>query len=140
MIEAAGSSVTFERDGRRATFHRPHPGKEALRYRGYTASMSFDPQDHIIVGRVEGIDDIVTFHAEGVKEFERHFHEVVDDYIAACDQLGGKAEKPASGNLMLRIDPNLHATALKISQRQGLSLNKWAEQALRAATLSGVEV
>jgi len=34
----------------------------AMTYRGYTASMTFDPEDHIIVGRVEGIDDIVTFH------------------------------------------------------------------------------
>jgi hypothetical protein len=33
VIEGAGSSVTFEKDGMRAYFHRPHPGKEALRYR-----------------------------------------------------------------------------------------------------------
>ena len=33
VIEGAGSSVTFDHEGRRATFHRPHPGKEALRYR-----------------------------------------------------------------------------------------------------------
>ena len=33
MVEGSGSSVTFEWQGRRATFHRPHPGKEALRYR-----------------------------------------------------------------------------------------------------------
>jgi len=33
IIEGAGSSVTFDWQGRRATFHRPHPGKEALRYR-----------------------------------------------------------------------------------------------------------
>ena len=32
-VEGPGSSVTFEWHGRRATFHRPHPGKEALRYR-----------------------------------------------------------------------------------------------------------
>jgi hypothetical protein len=32
-IEGAGSSVTFEWHGRKATFHRPHPSKEALRYR-----------------------------------------------------------------------------------------------------------
>lgn len=32
-IEGAGSSVTFEKDGIRAYFHRPHPSKEALRYR-----------------------------------------------------------------------------------------------------------
>jgi len=33
MAEGPGSSVTFEWQGRRASFHRPHPGKEALRYR-----------------------------------------------------------------------------------------------------------
>ena len=32
-IEGAGSSVTFERDGLRVYFHRPHPRREALRYR-----------------------------------------------------------------------------------------------------------
>ena len=33
MIEGAGSVVTFESSGRKLTLHRPHPGKEALRYR-----------------------------------------------------------------------------------------------------------
>lgn len=33
VVEGKGSSVTFEKDGLRATFHRPHPDKAALRYR-----------------------------------------------------------------------------------------------------------
>ena len=33
IIEGAGSSVTFEWQGSKLTLHRPHPGKEALRYR-----------------------------------------------------------------------------------------------------------
>ncbi len=33
VIEGSGSSVTFERDGIRAYFNRPHPDKAALRYR-----------------------------------------------------------------------------------------------------------
>ena len=33
LLEGAGSSVTFDLEGRKATFHRPHPGNEALRYR-----------------------------------------------------------------------------------------------------------
>ncbi|AHF01486.1 MULTISPECIES: type II toxin-antitoxin system HicA family toxin [Thiomicrospira] len=33
VIEGSGSSVTFEKDGKRAYFHRPHPQKEALKYR-----------------------------------------------------------------------------------------------------------
>ena len=33
VVEGAGSSMTFELDGRRMTLHRPHPRKEALRNR-----------------------------------------------------------------------------------------------------------
>ena len=33
VVEGAGSSVTFEFNARKLTLHRPHPGKEALRYR-----------------------------------------------------------------------------------------------------------
>jgi hypothetical protein len=33
VIEGNGSSVTFEREGIKVFFHRPHPQKEALRYR-----------------------------------------------------------------------------------------------------------
>ncbi len=33
IIKGDGSSVTFEKNGVRAHFHRPHPQKEALRYR-----------------------------------------------------------------------------------------------------------
>jgi len=33
IIEGSGSSVTFEKEGKRAHFHRPHPEREVLRYR-----------------------------------------------------------------------------------------------------------
>ena len=33
VMEGTGSAVTFEHGGHRANFHRPHPAKEALRYR-----------------------------------------------------------------------------------------------------------
>ncbi|WP_218079868.1 type II toxin-antitoxin system HicB family antitoxin [Anthocerotibacter panamensis] len=102
-------------------------------YKGYTASMVFDPEDKIIVGRVIGIDDIISFHGESVTEFEANFHAVVDGYIAAVEVLGSAPEKPASGKLMLRIAPEVHAAALKAAARNGSSLNKWAEKALEAA-------
>jgi hypothetical protein len=33
LVEGSGSSVTFEKDGLRVHFHRPHPARDALRYR-----------------------------------------------------------------------------------------------------------
>lgn len=109
----------------------------AMSYKGYTASMAFDPDDKIIVGRVLGIDDIISFHGESVTEFEASFHTVIDGYIAAAKELGSAPEKPVSGKLMLRVAPEVHAAALKAAARSGTSLNKWAEKALGAAARRG---
>lgn len=48
VVEGVGSSVTFEFGGRKMTLHRPHPGKEALRYRvlavrEFIARMGIEP-------------------------------------------------------------------------------------------------
>lgn len=99
-----------------------------MSYKGYTASMTFDVDDKVIVGRVLDVDDIIVFHGESVAEFEASFHAAVDGYIAACEQLGSAPEKPVSGKLMLRIRPTVHAAALKAAARNGVSLNKWANR------------
>jgi predicted HicB family RNase H-like nuclease len=105
----------------------------SMTYLGYTARMDFDVDDKIIVGRVIEIDDIITFHGESVADFEMAFKTAVDGYLAACKQLEQTAEKPASGRLMLRVNPAVHAAAVKASARSGQSLNKWAEKALSQA-------
>jgi len=105
-----------------------------MSYRGYVASMTFDAEDKVIVGRVLDVEDVITFHGESVADFEANFHMVVDDYIAACESLGGVPEKPASGKLMLRVAPDVHAAALKAAARRGISLNKWAEEVLSVAS------
>jgi HicA toxin of bacterial toxin-antitoxin, len=48
VVEGGGSSVTFEFGGRKMTLHRPHPGREALRYRvlavrEFIARMEIEP-------------------------------------------------------------------------------------------------
>ena len=105
----------------------------SMSYKGYTASMVFDAEDKIIVGRVLGIDDIIAFHGKSVDEFESHFHSAIEDYLSASRALGSPPEKPASGKVMLRIAPEVHAAALKAAARSGTSLNKWAEGALGKA-------
>lgn len=105
----------------------------SMTYKGYAASMVFDAEDKIIVGRVLDIDDIISFHGESVAEFEANFHAAVEGYIAASVELGSAPEKPASGKLMLRIAPEVHAAALKAAAKSGTSLNKWAEKALGTA-------
>ncbi len=105
----------------------------SMSYKGYTSSMVFDAEDKIIVGRVLDVDDIISFHGDSVAEFESNFHAAIEDYLAASKELGSAPEKPASGKLMLRIAPEVHAAALKAAARSGTSLNKWAEGALGKA-------
>jgi predicted HicB family RNase H-like nuclease len=111
-----------------------HIMNNTMPYRSYDASMTFDADDKVIVGRVLDVDDIISFHGESVAEFEVNFHGAIDDYISACEQLGSSPEKPPGGKLMLRVAPTVHAATLKAAARDGLSLNKWAEQALNAAS------
>lgn len=104
-----------------------------LKYKGYTARMDFDDEDKILVGKVLDIQDTIVFHGESVREFEAAFHTAVDDYIAACDKLEQRPEKPASGRLMLRVNPRIHAAAIRKAALEGQSLNKWAERILEQA-------
>jgi predicted HicB family RNase H-like nuclease len=104
-----------------------------MEYRGYRSGMTFDPDDRIIIGRVLDIDDIIGFHGESIAEFEQAFHEAIDDYLEACKKLAQEPDKPASGQLMLRVEPAIHAAALKAAKRERISLNKWAARALSEA-------
>jgi predicted HicB family RNase H-like nuclease len=104
-----------------------------MHYKGYTASMNFDTEDQVIVGRVLDIDDIIAFHGESVAQFQTHFHSAIDAYLAASVALGSAPDKPASGKVMLRIAPEIHAAALKAAARNRTSLNKWAEATLGKA-------
>jgi len=76
--------------------------KNTITYRSYTASLELDEDDHILVGRVLEVDDVIVFHGVSITEFTQAFHEAVDGYVTMCEKLGQTPEKPASGKLMLR--------------------------------------
>jgi len=108
----------------------------SMTYKGYLARIEYDNGDRIFVGRLAGMRDIITFYGDSVAGLEAAFHEAVDDYLAACERLGQQPEKPASGNLMLRIPPEVHQAALAAAQASGISLNQWAAKALAKAARS----
>lgn len=104
-----------------------------MEYRDYRASIEFDAADEIFFGRILGIEDGVSFHADTVADLKAAFHEAVDDYIAFCAEIGKAPEKAFSGNLMLRVDPAVHSKAVIAAESAGKSLNQWGEDVLRAA-------
>ena len=104
-----------------------------MTYKGYAATTEFDPDDLIFVGRIAGISDVIGFHASDAKGLVAAFHEAVDDYLVTCKAAGRDPQKPYSGKMMLRVDPQLHARAALAAELAGKSLNAWGEEALRAA-------
>jgi predicted HicB family RNase H-like nuclease len=104
-----------------------------MTYKGYMARVEFDPRDNIFVGKIMGITDSITFHGETVKKLKADFQTAVDHYIADCAATGHKPLKAASGKLMLRVSPEIHAKALAIAKTSGKSLNQWAEEVLDKA-------
>jgi predicted HicB family RNase H-like nuclease len=107
--------------------------KKALSYKGYNARVEFDAEDDILVGRVLGIADVVGFHAKDVAGLHAAFHEAVDDYLETCARIGKEPQRSFSGNLMLRVDPSVHANAAIAAEMSGKSLNQWSEEVIAAA-------
>ena len=107
---------------------------KGINYKGYFAKVEFDPEDHIFVGRVIGIRDVVGFHGKSVSELEAAFAEAVDNYLAACKELGQEPNKPYSGNLMLRIPAEIHAAVALAAEASGKSINQWAASVLDKAS------
>jgi len=107
--------------------------KNIMTYKGYTARIDFDQRDNIFIGKIIGIADNITFHGETVKGLRAAFQAAIDHYIADCAATGREPLRAASGKMMLRISPELHARALAVAKTAGKSLNQWAEEVLGKA-------
>lgn len=105
----------------------------AMSYKGYLARPEFSPDDGVFFGKIAGIQDIVTFEGESVAELVRAFHEAVDDYIETCVKIGKEPQRSYSGNLALRVSPELHAKAARAAELAGMSLNQWGEKVVSEA-------
>jgi predicted HicB family RNase H-like nuclease len=106
----------------------------AMSYKGYAARVEYDGDDEIFTGRIAGIRDSVSFHADTVKGLQDAFHEAVDDYLDTCAKLGKEPQKAYSGQVMFRVDPEVHRKAALAADLAGKSLNQWAEEVLTRAT------
>lgn len=94
-----------------------------MSYKGYSARIDYDDDDGIFTGRIAGITDMVGFHADTVEGLRAAFQEAVEDYLETCAQLGKEPQKAFSGQVMFRIDPEVHRKAALAAELAGKSLN-----------------
>ena len=105
-----------------------------MNYKDYAARIEYSQEDDCFVGHVAGINDIVGFHADSVPELHAAFEAAVDDYLAACKKVGKPPQKSYSGNIMLRVPPEIHARAVMLAEAHGKSLNSWVTELLSKAS------
>ena len=101
-----------------------------LKYKDFLGSVNFSEKDGVFFGKLEGIDGLVNFEGESVKELTEAFHEAVDDYLAYCEEEGIEAHKSYTGVLNIRISPETHRRIVVLAKQMGVSINSFIKSTL----------
>ncbi len=105
-----------------------------MKYKGYTGSVDYSEEDNCLYGQVLGMSrDNITYEGQDVNELRRDFEGAVDDYIARCKARGMEPRKPYSGNLNVRLTPEIHSRIATLAQQTGTTINSYIRQTLAKA-------
>lgn len=104
--------------------------KDVLTYKGFIGSVHFNAEDGVFHGKIEGINDLVTFEGSCVDELTRAFRQAVEDYGALCREAGKEPLKSCKGSFNVRVSPEIHRKALLKAAMMGISLNQFVQSAI----------
>jgi predicted HicB family RNase H-like nuclease len=108
-----------------------------LSYKGFYGSVNFSAADEVFYGKLEGVDDLVSFEGTSVKELKANFKLSVDDYIIYCEKNSYQLRKSFKGSFNIRIKPEIHKQAALFAIKQNISLNQFVQKAIeREITLA----
>lgn len=96
-----------------------------MEYKGYHASIEFDADDMLFIGKVFGIADSLNFHGTSVDELEQMFHQSIDNYLEMCARYGKKPDKEYKGSFNIRMSPDLHRALALEAKNQNKTLNQY---------------
>ncbi len=99
-------------------------------HKGFYGSADVSLEDDILFGKIECINDLVTYEAETPLALKAAFEEAVDDYLATCEAIGKEPEKPFSGTFNVRVGAEIHKKAYIKSLQEGISLNDLVKKAI----------
>ena len=105
--------------------------KDIMKYEGFIGSVHYASEDRVFYGKVEGVDDLITFEGSTVNELEEGFKYMVDEHIKDCTKKNIPLEKSYKGNLNIRLSPELHKKAAYNAALRGVSLNQYINDAIK---------
>ncbi|EPW3172644.1 type II toxin-antitoxin system HicB family antitoxin [Providencia vermicola] len=112
---------------------------KVLKYKGYIGCVEYSIEDEILYGKIDCINDTVTYEAENMKDLKIEFMNAVDDYLETCIQLGKSPDKPMNGSFNIRIGEDLHKQAYTQAKSLGMTLNEYVRIAIQEKTLDKKE-
>ena len=101
-----------------------------LTYKGFVGSVHFSADDNVFFGKLEGINDLVTFEGETVQELKTAFYCMVDEHIKDCEAENIPVEKSYRGNFNVRLSPDLHRKAAISARVRGITLNTFVKESI----------
>lgn len=101
-----------------------------IEYKGFYAKIEYSSEDNILFGKVQDVTDSIIFEIDDPKKTNDIFHQVIDDYLQMCEEIGKEPCKSFSGSFNVRISPELHRAAVQKSRVMGISLNSYVENAI----------
>ena len=101
-----------------------------MQYKGFLGSVEFSEADGVFFGKIEGINALVNFEGESVRELTDAFHEAVEDYLVFCEEEGIEPHKSYSGALNVRLTPDIHSRVAALAKQTGVSINAFIRKAV----------
>ena len=102
-----------------------------LKYNDFVATVRYSEEDEAFIGRIEGIDSIVSFEGQSVKELKSAFKEAVESYLDFCSRKGiPNPQKSYNGMFNVRITPDLHRRAALVAKLHGSTLNAFVKDSI----------
>ncbi len=101
--------------------------KDILTYKGFIGSVHFSADDKVFHGKIEGVDDLVTFEGNTADGLIKAIHEEADDYVALCKAQNKEPLRSYKGSFNVRISPELHRKAVVTAKTMGITLNRFVQ-------------
>lgn len=103
---------------------------DRIKYKDFIGSVHFSADDEVFYGKIEGINDLITFEGSTVAKLKAAFKEAVQDYIELCNEVGKEIFKSFKGSFNVRVNPELHSKAFEQALIEGKSLNQFIKEAI----------
>jgi predicted HicB family RNase H-like nuclease len=104
--------------------------KDLLKYKGFIGSVKFAAEDEVFYGKIEGINDLITFEGQSVQELKSAFISMVDEHIKDCEVENKPVKKSYTGSFNIRLTPKIHQQATEKATMEGITLNQLIKKAI----------